>query len=673
MSDFRELTAPECPLLGDEAAAILGQFNDALRVLREIDQKFPELLASDHLKARVDELQRVRDKLERKRYLVGFLGRTQDGKSTAFNNLLDAKPEEAPLISGAAGATTSAITRVRRSGTGHHELKVRYLTPAEADQKRKALIEACGWSPNLPDEEVYRKLQAQRKDAARAQAPAAAAEARPRERSSVLVENYSNLENYLNSCKVYKKDFLQPQGLELEIPYAQRSRYLNHPPKDDRQGRTSDKLLIKEGIISFHADRLPDNVEIIDLPGVGSQGSGDTLLTKEFLKDLDGALLFIRAGQIDNQDVELMLNTLHTYWEEGLRNRVWVVLTIFDSLQKEHFFGNQIGETMLDKLQQFLDRHQIAPERVCFSSDRFYKARGPAGVGERQTQAKFMGLEGSTLEEMIPPRFRSHPQLGPAFKDLLEDGGIGRLRRLLVEVLARQVARETAEQARRQLSPLADRLRDDFTAEDRRRKASPTELLNALTCSDRVTALLCEWKGRVEGLDALSRELESGLLEQVHKWIPSDDHVLRESTQEELGNRLEFLGRGMESTLQERMDGGVIEKAFALVGNELAGLPRLRLWGDAGAAEAWERFLAEDRRSQEWRGGFPKFSCRRLFDEGLKLEQRGGYRELMGEKARTASHQALHALKVRVQGRLRELREEVAKLAFRENGGAGAR
>jgi len=671
VSNFAELTSHDCPLLGDAAAPVVARFNEAVRVLREIEQKYPRLLEREGVQGRAQKLEAIRSRLERKRYLVGFLGRTQDGKSTAFNNILDASEAEAPSQGGVSGATTSAITRVRRKASGDHTLLLSYLTPEQFQAKRKKLIDAVGLNTAFTDEQILGCLPKHRVDLRIGSAAAPGGATGPHhDKGKILTEDLNALEYLLRSYNLYK-DIVQKPANERDVPYPQRGQYLNHAPTSGKPLQPSPTFLLRDALIEFNSDQIPDNLEIIDLPGVGSQGSIDTLLTEEFLRHLDGALVFLRAGQLDSADVDRILNRLHLSLGNRLTGRVWVILTFFDGLEKQHFFGNPNGQTMLDALAKFLGRHQIPTEQVCFSSKRFYEASKPDSRFKLEALAAMMGLQGATVEEIIPPRFKAIAPVGQAFKELLEDGGIGRLRRLLADVLAKEVANETRQHAERELPPLIEELRDDLQVEARRKALDQTEFQNAVSCLDRVDLLVIQWRGRVLELEPLGLELKNALLAEVDKILPQEDRILKESSPAELRQRLEFLAKRLRGIVDQQMDTGILDKAFAQVASRLADLPAVRLWNDAGPLHAWERFGREDRRGQEWRSGFPEFTCQRLFAEGLVLEQRSEYRLLIREKVRTASHQALHAVKVRIQGRLRELREELSKLAYQDNGSQG--
>ena len=110
MSVPTELTAAECPLLRDapaiKVADLVEAFNQLVRQIGTLGQgQFAYLLNRQDVQGIIDDLQRVRDLLTRPRYRVGFLGTSQAGKSTTFNNVL----QEVLAQSGIGDATTSLI------------------------------------------------------------------------------------------------------------------------------------------------------------------------------------------------------------------------------------------------------------------------------------------------------------------------------------------------------------------------------------------------------------------------------------------------------------------------------------------------------------------------------------------------------------------------------------
>src|SRR5262245_41129114 len=140
MSLPAELKLSDCPLLRDaggvKAADLVEQYNALVRQLAEVGNgKFAYLLNRPDLQGIADDAKRVRDQLTRPRYRVGFLGTSQAGKSTTFNNVL----QEEIAQGGIGDATTSTITRFRRVDGGANRFAIRFLTQDQYADRRDKL------------------------------------------------------------------------------------------------------------------------------------------------------------------------------------------------------------------------------------------------------------------------------------------------------------------------------------------------------------------------------------------------------------------------------------------------------------------------------------------------------------------------------------------------------
>src|SRR6266568_1970209 len=154
MSLPSELKLTDCPLLRDagalKAADLVAQYNALAGQLAQLaGGKFAYLLNRPDLQGILDDAQRVREQLTRPRYRVGFLGTSQAGKSTTFNNVL----QEEIAQGGIGDATTSTITRFRRVDGGTNRFAIRFLTQDQYAERRDKLCKAlhilnAGAKPN---------------------------------------------------------------------------------------------------------------------------------------------------------------------------------------------------------------------------------------------------------------------------------------------------------------------------------------------------------------------------------------------------------------------------------------------------------------------------------------------------------------------------------------------
>src|SRR5262245_13994109 len=154
MSVPAELKSTECPLLRDapglKAGDLIEQFNALVKQIREVEGgQYSYLLNRPDVQSIVADADRVRGQLTRPRYRVGFLGTSQAGKSTTFNNVL----QEEIAQSGIGEATTSIITRFRRIEGKGNKFSLHYLTQEQYQERRERLCKAlmilnAGSKPN---------------------------------------------------------------------------------------------------------------------------------------------------------------------------------------------------------------------------------------------------------------------------------------------------------------------------------------------------------------------------------------------------------------------------------------------------------------------------------------------------------------------------------------------
>ena len=116
-----------CKLMTEDRArsfdALEGQFF-------RVRDGLPQLWLRKEMRDLTVRLASLKEKMERPRYYVGFLGRSQVGKSSTLNSILKAPQGEGPGTGGAGAPMTSNITRSTDSspvprGTGGPAMGVR--------------------------------------------------------------------------------------------------------------------------------------------------------------------------------------------------------------------------------------------------------------------------------------------------------------------------------------------------------------------------------------------------------------------------------------------------------------------------------------------------------------------------------------------------------------------
>src|SRR5262249_25073038 len=139
---------------------------------------------------------------------------------------------------------------------------------------------------------------------------------------NILPDDIPYLRDFLRSYDAYHGRLVAKDGQAktLEAPFERRGSFLNH---SDVEGRPSENFLLWDAEIACPNPNIPVQLEAIDCPGLGSKRSMDTIMTKEFLPHLDGALIFLMAAQLRSKDVVEILEILRAHFGK-LEGRVWV-------------------------------------------------------------------------------------------------------------------------------------------------------------------------------------------------------------------------------------------------------------------------------------------------------------------------------------------------------------
>jgi hypothetical protein len=680
MSDLAKLTVAECPLLRDSAnfkvAELVEQFNQLVGQVQELQgSEFAYLLHREDFQAIIEFIQRVRGQMTRPRYRVGFLGSSQAGKSTTLNNVLQEKIAKG----GIAEATTSTITRVRRND-GPSKFIVRYMTEEQYKDRREKLCKAllilnAGSKTNqeilayLADPKKL--LAAQNKDGENQDELAFESALTRRNRAgdqAILPDDIPYLADFLRSYEAHHQRVVAKDGRpkEVDIPFERRDSYLNHPAHDS--GPPSENMLLWDADIGTPNKNIPVQLEAIDCPGLGSKRTVDTVMTKDFLWELDGALIFLKADQIRSKDIVEILEILKSNFHNKLEGRVWVVCNKMDVLTRTHHYGEQDGRTYYDVIHDFLHDYQLPAEQIVFTSKRIYELANGGGKAPVEQAAVLLSVPAN---EPIPPKCKADRVLAMAFQHLLDDGGISHLRKLILETVSGAVSQQIAGAARRELQMLQGELHHKVETEQRRVKGGDQQRDEAIQCRDTVRILLWELGTQTGFFNALADHIEKKLYDRL---APNEQRVrvIVESTIEELAQEFSIHAQTLDRQLDNLMNADVIDRLYADVFDRMEGLPLVPVFRTAGGVqEVWQGYRRQDRDPKSWRGSdFPSFRSSELF-EGLKTKDvahsfdGAAYLELMKQKIRLATQQVMHSVRVQMRRRLRLLEKELSLLIWK--------
>ena len=204
----------------------------------------------------------------RDRLRIGLIGPSQVGKSTTVANLLDVPEAESPTpIGGQNTSCTCAITRIRAvPGTGGpdqnkagRKVTLEYMTAEEFRNRVESIcrIEDVELDPSAE----YKTLLEDCKKRLAAPAPKSPELLKLLER---LIEAHGAHSSRLGS---------QPRSGE----YDRRSEYVKHSNK------VSEFALLRQVVIEYPTNAVDPKLELIDLPGLGTAGRVDDLLTTQIL------------------------------------------------------------------------------------------------------------------------------------------------------------------------------------------------------------------------------------------------------------------------------------------------------------------------------------------------------------------------------------------------------
>ena len=643
-----DLRPDECPLLTrhPSGADLVRAFNEVavdLRAARADPEVGPLVGSPDFARAVSDPLRRVRRDMARPRYTVGFIGLSQAGKSTTVNNLLG---DPDVCKSGSGVATSSQPARLLRAPA--RGLDVVYLTAAEYAARRLKLCQEIDLVNPGTDDELLKQLADD--------AVFEAVRDKPR-----LKKDREYLKTLLHAARMYGATHLTADGHEeRNLPFADRLKYTTHSA-----GAPEDRtLLIKEARLHLDLPALPDDLELCDLPGLGSERTVDDVVTFDYLPHLNGALLFVNAS-MNMRDISLTdaINRFRRAFEGAVAGRAWLVFTRMDGLTDAHFRTG--GENFFTVVRGLLADNGVPLGQVCFVSNELTKdlLEEPAEARPAWAAKRMRQSADRPVPETCPPELR------PAWEALLADGGIGRLRTLITDDVAESLAAEIRAAADRDLKHVRREL-DKRVAAEKARLAGGSQLYEKVyTCRAAVMSLVQSLTDEPGGFGmAQTAEEFRGRLRRL---LDNDEtrRVLAGLRPDKLPNEFRQSSRLLAKTFQAEVLAKILEPAYEQVGQRLDGLPRVPLGAAGTCRDAWQAMRDEDGApaAAAW-SGLPRFESDEVAvwltaaaaDDSTVTG--AVYLDLMCHKVNATVHATMHALRGRLRARLGEMAEDLERL-----------
>ena len=651
LSEFPPLAPTDCPLLtkyggGGESERLLGRYSAALDEIGKLaaDRQIAPALNAGRFADALKPLQKARALMTQKRYCVGVIGITQAGKSTTINNVLG----EEVCKPGAGDACSSQPSRIVYDD--NRSLDIEFITPARYTSRRQLMCEMVGLATPEDDAKLLQLLD--KPEAFRlpdGQEP-------PR-----LKEDLAYLKDFINAYAKHSNMVRLPPKELLGQSYEKRYSYTTHT----KGGPGTETLLVREARFKIDNKQLPVDLELCDLPGLDSKRSIDDIVTWEYLPDLHGTFLFVNVGgNLLTEGMLKILTRIHKEFKGKLAGRAWIIFNKMDTLTGDHFRPGGT-DNIFATISKLLEKTGIPESQVCLSSKKIWDAavRG-GGVADLAQAALSMNQTAADPTPATCP-----PGLHDAWKELLKDGGISNIRRLMFRDVAETLAAQIRIDVDRAFDDFAAGLAARVAAEKKRLSMGSGELQAAMTCYNVVLQLKVALGSRPQEFPILIQEGER-LKKALADLFDSGNvgELLTNLTPAELARQFKTHARVLNEILTTELSGDTLDKVYSVVGQRLEGLPDIPLGRQQeGCKDLWQRFSLEDRGDEAWRAGLlPSFSSD---DLAGWLARPGGdgvdgnvYAALMRDKIDHVVRQTIHLVRSRLRQRLAQIGGELSLL-----------
>ncbi len=648
------LTLGDCPLLEDspENRALIDAFNQAVAQFAIFPRAFGEDLAQDPTLVELSEkLRKIGQDLTKQHYSIGFIGPTQNGKSTALNYVLDVtQPRDQPCREGGGDNTTSTMSRIRQ---GQRGVKLIYMNQAQFENKRKALCLASGLNPGSDekqsdDKDLLSRIPQRLVDVEQGSAPVL------ENGKEILPHDVVKLQQLLNARRSDPSLIDSPPQ---QVDYARREIYLNYVEQAHRANS-----LLQEAQISFDSAYLPTELEMYDLPGPGAKSTIDEWTTRQYLPQMNGVMLFVEVTKLGNEVVERLYSQLRSQFRDRVNKRVWIVLTRWDSPQYAALVGDR-RDTTFSAIKAFMLDKDLPASQIRFVCAPWYKR------DNQLTVAHFRGI--LQTDSPYPETLPATDELYPRFTELLDKGGILSLRELVLNVIPHDVRQEIMDAAQSGLAEIRAHLKRRLSNEVRKRTALDDQADQASQCGEALKQLLIRIKRDLSPFEKAAADLRAGLRETFGRHCGTAE-VLDEY--HEVPTKFPIHTRKLEERLLGQVQTSIIPELYRLWQSDFDSLPDLKILESPTGemltlGQMWRSFGTEEGQPlSHINGQFPSFLDSRLFAKGgdpraeADLEKGAVYRAMMEEKICLTAQQAVHAVRNALQERGLRIKRELDQL-----------
>ncbi|MFO0957180.1 MAG: hypothetical protein U0800_06895 [Isosphaeraceae bacterium] len=630
----------------------------------KIKQGLPQLWDRKDMAGLRDRLDALKAQIERPRYYVGFLGRSQVGKSSTLNSILNAKSGEGPSTGGGGAPMTSNVTRLGGSSPARqpgHTVQLRYMTREQYARRRQDLCKLLGFNPADPDESILARIQEQL--------------AREKDGDTGFggfndkAEDYRFFARLLLSHKKYGRLVATP-AKEEEGEYARRQEYTNHPKEQDAWPY----LLLSEVEIGFRTEAISPKIELIDLPGLGARMVSDDLLTESFLPQLDGALVFQSSEQVAAKEAYDLLAKMGQKFRR-MEGRVWMIFTRFDGLARDHYGTAGGTVNIFDNIAKTLGDNRVPPEQVLLVGNEFYKGLLGEGGRLREPTAEDyrIGLKlevGDDGRPILPEGFLRHEKLADAFREVIRDGGIGKVREVIGETLAEQVEGAVRRAVDEELRSIRSELSRMVRSAQDAMQTTTDGFRRAVQWKVRLQAARQELGENPAVVEAptikVMEQLEQEFLEALCPRTLRLDRAKLRTAHREYAKVLQDMALMLFRT-------EMVPSVFAWITDRLrsaeGSLGEVRIDGWPSPLRAWEALKDSDLAEPSWLNPALRFDDPPLFppgDDEVQLLDRD-YRAVMPRKVQVACHRAALSVSRRANEHIEYLEAGLAMLKEAED------